>query len=101
MVKRWVMATLLSVALMVSVVAASVGEASASTTSSRKTVCVPVYATGVGQDFGTFTTANISVGSILVASTYAQFKSTGAIGSSVSFAGPVTFTAVDGLGPSQ
>ena len=80
MVKRWVVATMLSMALMVSVVGAAVGEASASTMSSRKTVCVPVDATGVGQDFGTYTTANIFVGPILVGTTYAQFTSTGAIG---------------------
>ena len=64
MVKRWVMATLLSMALIVSVVGAAVGEASASTISSRKTLCIPVYATGIGQDFGTYTTANISVGPV-------------------------------------
>lgn len=57
-------------------------------------VCVPVHATGVGQDQGDLrTTATIFVRGVEVGTTEAQFTITGVEGSVASFTGPLVFTS--------
>ena len=99
MVKRWLCAAVLPVGLIVSVVGAGIGAASASASPPGKTLCIPVYATGSGQDLGNFhTAAKIFVGPVWVATTAASFTPTAMSGTSVSFSGPIVFTAVGNLG---
>jgi hypothetical protein len=59
--------------------------------------CLPVDATGVGQDLGGGrTTATISVHGVEVGTTAAAFTVTGVIGTVASFTGPITFTGLGG-----
>ena len=59
--------------------------------------CLPVDATGVGQDLGGGqTTATISVGGVEVGTTAAAFTITGVDGTVASFTGPITFTGLGG-----
>jgi hypothetical protein len=98
--KRWMPATGLSIALLASTIGAGSAQAApASTPLPLKPVCVPVSATGQGQDHGNFhTTAKVFVGPALIATTAAAFTPTGMTGTTVSFAGPIIFTAVGNLG---
>jgi hypothetical protein len=60
-------------------------------------VCVPVRARGVGQDLGGGqTTATIFSHGVKLGTTHAAFKVTGQSGSTVSFVGPIVFTASPG-----
>jgi hypothetical protein len=57
-------------------------------------VCVPILATGVGQDLGGgVTEATISVAGIAVGQTKASFTTMGVSGTVASFAGPIVFTS--------
>jgi hypothetical protein len=59
--------------------------------------CVPVAATGAGQDLGGGqTTATISVGGVEVGTTAAAFTITGVDGTVASFTGPIVFTGLGG-----
>ncbi len=59
--------------------------------------CLPIEATGVGQDLGGGrTTATISVHGVEVGTTAAAFTITGQDGTVVSFDGPITFTGLGG-----
>ena len=98
--KRWISATGLLIAVLASTIGAGSAQAApASTTFPVKAVCIPVYATGQGQDHGDFhTMAKLFVGPALIATTAAAFTPTGMTGTTVSFAGPIVFTAVGNLG---
>jgi hypothetical protein len=57
-------------------------------------VCVPILATGVGQDLGGgMTEATISAGGIAVGRTNASLTTTGVTGTKASFVGPLVFTS--------
>jgi hypothetical protein len=57
-------------------------------------VCVPILATGAGQDLGGgVTEATISAGKIALGRTSASFTTTGVSGTVASFAGPIVFTS--------
>ncbi len=59
--------------------------------------CLPVEATGVGQDLGGGqTTATISVHGFTIGTTAAAFTITGMDGTVASFTGPITFTGLGG-----
>lgn len=59
--------------------------------------CVPVAATGTGQDLGNGqTTATVSVGGVSVGTTSASFTITGSDGTTVYFDGPITLTGLGG-----
>ncbi len=59
--------------------------------------CVPVVATGVGQDLGGGqTTATIYVAGVEIGTTEAAFTITGVDGVVASFTGPITFTSRGG-----
>jgi hypothetical protein len=97
--KRQLWAALMSAAVLMSTVVAGVGAAPASASPTGRTLCLPVYATGNGQDLGNFhTSAQIFVGPVLVATTAASFTPTGVDGDSLSFVGPIVFTAIGNLG---
>lgn len=56
-------------------------------------ICLPVLATGVGQDLGNFTTtATIRSHGVLLGTTSATFTPTGADETTVTFTGPIVFT---------
>ena len=60
---------------------------------SAGTICLPVKASGIGQDQGNLvTTARITTHGILLGTTRAEFTITGAVGTTVSFVGPIVFT---------
>jgi hypothetical protein len=60
-------------------------------------ICVPVRATGVGQDLGGGqTTATISSHGVRLGTTNASFTTTGGSGTVASFAGPIKFTSPAG-----
>jgi hypothetical protein len=62
-----------------------------------QTACVPIRATGVGQDLGGGKTeATISVSGITLGHTDASFATTGLAGTVASFAGPIVFTSTAG-----
>jgi hypothetical protein len=70
--------------------------ASAATARARS-ICVPVHATGVGQDLGGGKTqATISVEGIVVGHTNASFTSSPIVGTSATFTGPIVFTSAAG-----
>lgn len=76
--------------LIASAVVAAPANASGAT---RARICLPVVATGVGQDLGNFmTTATISSHGVLLGTTNATFMPTGGDGTTVTFTGPVVFT---------
>lgn len=80
-----------SVAALTTVAAVAVGGVHSE---AAPTLCVPVRATGVGEDLGDFhTVAEIFVLGVKVGSTSATFAPTGGTGSVVTFEGPITFTA--------
>ena len=59
--------------------------------------CLPLAATGVGQDLGGGqTTATISVAGVEVGTTAATFTITGVEGTIASFRGPIVFTGLGG-----
>lgn len=59
--------------------------------------CLPIVATGVGQDLGGGrTTATLSVHGVEVGTTAAAFTVTGQEGTVASFTGPITFTGRGG-----
>ena len=59
----------------------------------RSRICVPVIATGVGQDLGNFrTTARITSHGVLLGTTDATFTPTGGDPPTVTFTGPIVFT---------
>jgi hypothetical protein len=59
--------------------------------------CVPIRASGVGQDLGGgVTEATISVGGLAVGRTNASFTTTGLSGTIASFTGPVVFSSLAG-----
>jgi hypothetical protein len=80
--------------------APSVAHAAPATAAARSdTVCIPVHASGQGQDLGNFkTVAKIFVGPVLIGTTAATFTPTGVSGTVVSFTGPIVFTALGNLG---
>jgi hypothetical protein len=81
------------------IAAVSLAVAMGTAVGASSTVCVPVRATGIGQDLGNFRTrADIFVGGVRVGSTAATFAPTGQVGSTVTFSGPIEFTARLGLG---
>jgi hypothetical protein len=60
-------------------------------------ICLPVLATGVGQDNFDFTTdATIRSHGILLGSTHAEFTPTGGTPPTVTFTGPIDFTTTIG-----
>ena len=64
---------------------------------SAGTICLPVKASGIGQDQGNLvTTARITTHGILLGTTRAEFTITGAVGTTVSFVGPIVFTTYIG-----
>ena len=66
--------------------------ANASGATNRR-VCLPVVASGVGQDLGNFmTTATISSHGLLLGTTNATFTPTGGDATTVTFTGPIVFT---------
>jgi hypothetical protein len=88
--RRWI-----AVAVMVTIVGSTIGVAGPSVGAAP--VCVPLHATGVGQDhFDLTTTATISVLGVPIGTTAATFVQTDQVGSVVSFEGPIVFTAAVG-----
>jgi hypothetical protein len=72
-------------------IASAVLAAPASASGAR--ICLPVRATGVGQDLGNFmTTATISSHGVLLGTTNATFAPTGSDGTTVTFTGPIVFS---------
>jgi hypothetical protein len=60
-------------------------------------ICLPVSATGVGQDNGDFTTtATITSHGIPLGTTHATFTPTGGDATTVTFSGPIKFTTYIG-----
>lgn len=82
-------------ALIASAVFAALAHASAA----RDTrVCLPVFATGAGQDLGNFTTtATITSHGVPLGTTDATFTPTGGDATTVTFTGPIVFTARLGI----
>lgn len=81
--------------LAVFVVSCAVPAAAASAAVAKQAhiACVPVRATGVGQDLGGgVTEASISADGIALGRTSASFTTTGLSGSVASFAGPIVFS---------
>jgi hypothetical protein len=59
----------------------------------KSRICLPVFATGVGQDLGNFTTtARITSHGVLLGTTNATFTPTGGDPPTVTFTGPIVFT---------
>ena len=59
--------------------------------------CLPVHATGVGQDLGGGqTSATVSVAGVEVGTTAATFTVSGVAGNVASFSGPIVFTGLGG-----
>jgi hypothetical protein len=62
-----------------------------------KPLCLPVNATGVGQDLGGgMTTATIFSHGLRLGTTHASFTITGVTGTTASFIGPIVFTTLPG-----
>jgi hypothetical protein len=60
-------------------------------------ICLPVLASGVGQDLGNFTTtATIRSHGVLLGTTNATFTPTGGDETTVTFTGPIVFTTAIG-----
>ena len=71
---------------------ATLGVTAAMAAPAHAAVCVPIKADGVGQDNGDgTTTATITTHGLLLGTTSASFTITGSSGTTVSFAGPLTF----------
>lgn len=76
--------------LIASAVLAGPANASGAT---KSRICLPVAATGVGQDLGNFTTtATISSHGLPLGTTDATFAPTGGDATTVTFTGPIVFT---------
>ena len=59
---------------------------------SAGTICLPIVASGTGQDHGGgVTTADITTHGILLGTTRGTFTVTGVVGTTASFAGPIVF----------
>jgi hypothetical protein len=72
-------------------------DASTAVARSAGVVCVPVLATGAGQDLGGGATeATISIGRVVLGQTKASLMTTGISGTMASFAGPITFSSSAG-----
>ena len=70
-----------------------VGAFASAAPASASTICLPVKASGIGQDHGVgVTTARITTHGILLGTTRGEFTITGAVGTTVSFVGPIVFT---------
>jgi hypothetical protein len=78
----------------VTVLIALVVAAPASASGARSArICLPVLASGVGQDLGNFkTTATIRSHGVLLGTTSATFAPTGGDETTVTFTGPIVFT---------
>jgi hypothetical protein len=62
-----------------------------------RTICVPVRATGAGQDLGKGRTqATISIHGLVIGRTNASFTTNQVVGTTASFTGPITFTGALG-----
>ena len=91
--RTWAARIVVAMALVVTALAAG------TPTSASTAVCIPVRATGSGQDLGNFeTVATIFVAGVPVGSTAATFTPAGQDGSTVFFTGPIVFSARFGLG---
>jgi hypothetical protein len=83
-------------AVLAVVVALPVGTAQAAAPHTRA-LCVPVHATGVGQDLGGGKTqATISSHGLVVGRTHASFTINQVVGTTASFTGPIVFTSAPG-----
>jgi hypothetical protein len=77
--------------MVAALIASAVLAAPASASGAR--ICLPVRATGVGQDLGNFmTTATIRSHGVLLGTTNATFEPTGGDATTVTFTGPIVFT---------
>jgi hypothetical protein len=78
--------------LLLAIVTLSAALASAAPASAG-TICLPIVASGTGQDLGGGnTTAEITTHGILLGTTTGTFTVTGVVGTTASFVGPIVFT---------
>jgi hypothetical protein len=90
--RKLVTAGVLAVTAVVSAPAVAQASTPAAVVARPAPVCVPVAATGVGQDrFDGTTTATIFIGGVAVGTTVGQFTVTGVNGTVASFTGTITF----------